>query len=87
MQVVKKSGASEEFMPEKIVVSCAKAGATPDLARQISKAVASKARDKMHTSEIRKMVLEQLRQKNRQWEENWLTYDRAVKKTPEVTVF
>jgi len=87
MQVVKRNGALEEFMPEKIVVSCTKAGATPDVARQISKTIQSKASDKMHTSEIRKMALEQLRQKNRRWEENWLTYDRAVKKNSGITVF
>lgn len=81
MQVTKRNGSPEEFMPEKIVVSCVKCGATPDIARQISKTIESKARDQMSTSEIRRMALEQLRQRNRQWEENWLIYDRAVKRT------
>lgn len=87
MEVVKRDGALEEFMPEKIVVSCVKCGATPDVARQISKAIETRAKDMIPTSEIRRMALEQLRQKNRQWEENWLTYDRAVKKTSGITAF
>jgi transcriptional regulator NrdR family protein len=87
LEVVKRDGAFEEFMPEKIVVSCVKCGATPDVARQISKAIETRVKDKVSTSEIRKMALEQLRQRNRQWEENWLTYDKAVKKTSGITAF
>jgi hypothetical protein len=32
------------------------------------------------TQEIKAKVLSMRRQKNPEWEKNWLTYDRAVKK-------
>lgn len=34
----------------------------------------------MPSGEIRRRVLEQLHDRNPEWEENWLVYDRAVKK-------
>jgi len=34
----------------------------------------------MPSGEIRRRVLEQLHDRNPEWEENWLIYDRAVKK-------
>lgn len=37
--VLKRDGRQEEFVPEKIVVSCIKAEATPDVARKIVKIV------------------------------------------------
>ena len=80
MQITKRDGAMEQFIPEKIAVSCIKSGAPPEAARQISRMIENKAKDRMATSEIRKMAMEQLRQRNPQWEQNWLLYDRAVKR-------
>jgi len=37
--VIKRDGSKEEFAPEKIVVSCLKAGAPLDVARRIAKIV------------------------------------------------
>jgi len=78
--VTKRDGRTEDFIAEKIVVSCLKVGAPVGLARQIAKDIESKATQRTGTAQIRMMVLEQLRQKNPEWEQNWLVYDRAVKK-------
>jgi transcriptional regulator NrdR family protein len=79
-QVMKRDGRTEEFVPEKIVVSCIKCGAPAEVARQVAKDIQGKVREKADTADIRKMVLEELKKRNREWEQNWLLYDRAVKK-------
>ncbi|MDQ1279156.1 MAG: hypothetical protein QG670_416 [Thermoproteota archaeon] len=79
-QVIKKDGRMEEFIPEKIIVSIIKVGATADLARQIAKDIQSKVKDKISTAEIRKIVLEDLRKSKPLLEQDWLIYERVVKK-------
>ncbi|MCJ7634740.1 ATP cone domain-containing protein, partial [Candidatus Bathyarchaeota archaeon] len=59
-QVIKRDGRTEEFIPEKIIVSIVKVGAPVDLARQIAKDIQSKVREKISTAEIRRIVLEDL---------------------------
>jgi|YelNatPaOPRAMG01_1025707.scaffolds.fasta_scaffold71240_2 2-phosphoglycerate kinase len=78
--IVKRSGEEEGFIPEKIVVSCIKAGATPFMAREIAKEVESVIPDKVESKEIRKIVLEALEKRNPKWAENWRIYDKTVKK-------
>ncbi|NLZ30620.1 MAG: ATPase [Methanomicrobiales archaeon] len=80
VSVVKLDGRRESFVREKIVVSAMKAGAPPEEAREIGEAIERVAYDGMPSGEIRQRVLEQLRGRNPEWEENWLMYDRAVKK-------
>jgi hypothetical protein len=65
---------------EKVTVSALKAGAPPEEARAIGEAVERVAYDGIPAAEIRRRVLEQLRDRNPEWEENWLVYDRAVKR-------
>ncbi|MFQ6075227.1 MAG: ATP cone domain-containing protein [Candidatus Bathyarchaeia archaeon] len=79
-KVVKRDGSLEEFITEKISVSCLKAGAPTDVARRIAMEVEKKAYEKMTTAEIRETVLEMLRRENPEWAENWIVYDRAVKR-------
>ena len=79
-QVVKKDGSIEEFMPEKIIVSCVKAGASIGIAREIAAFVEAKAKVETSTVEIRQYVLWLLRQKNPEWEKNWLKYEETLKK-------
>jgi hypothetical protein len=43
-QVMKRDGRTEEFIPEKIIVSIIKVGAPIDLARQIAKDIQSKVK-------------------------------------------
>jgi 2-phosphoglycerate kinase len=78
--VTKRDGSTEEFIPEKIVVSVVKVGVPADVARQIAKDVQNKLKEKASTVEIRKMVLEELRKKKPVWEQDWYVYERVVKK-------
>ena len=82
VKIVKRDGKKEEFIPEKIVVSSLKAGAPPEVAREIAKKLEAQIvkMNEMSTAELRKMILEMLADKNPEWKENWLIYDRAVKK-------
>jgi len=83
VKVMKRDGRSEDFIVEKVVVSAVKSGAPIGVSRELAKKVESRMHDGMSTKEIKRMVLETLREKNPQWEKNWLTYDRAVKKRVE----
>lgn len=79
-KVVKRDGSFEEFIPEKIVVSCIKAGAPVGVAREIATFVEAKIKVETSTAEIRQFVLWLLRQKNPEWEKNWLKYEENIKK-------
>jgi len=83
VKVMKRDGRSEDFIVEKVVVSAVKSGAPVGVARELAKKAESRVHEGMSTKEIKRMVLETLREKNPQWEKNWLTYDRAVKKRVE----
>ncbi len=80
VKVTKRDGRTEDFVYEKIVVSCVKSGAPIQTARDIAKGVERKVHEKISTGDIKKLVLEALRAKNPEWENSWLIYDRAVKK-------
>ena len=86
VDVVKLDGRREPFVREKVIVSALKAGAPLNEARAIGEAVERVAYDGMPSGEIRRRVLEHLRDRNPEWEENWLMYDRAVKKRGAVAV-
>jgi len=82
MIVKKRDGKKEQFVPEKIIVSSIKAGAPPEVAREIAKNIEVQLSDlnEMSTTELRDMILNMLSEKNPEWKENWLTYDRLIKK-------
>ncbi|BBL68729.1 ATP cone domain-containing protein [Methanoculleus chikugoensis] len=86
VDVVKADGRREPFVREKVIVSALKSGAPPQEARAIGEAVERIVYDGMPSGEIRRRVLEQLHDRNPEWEENWLVYDRAVKKRGAATV-
>lgn len=83
-KVVKRDGSEEEFIPEKVVVSCLKSGATPEAARRIAKIiegrVLERGLDKVNALELTKWILELLRKENEEWYRNWIVFDRAVKR-------
>lgn len=83
VRIEKRDGRSEIFVAEKIVVSAVKSGAPADIARKIAKEIEARLEEGMPTKDIKRMVLEMLREKNPEWERNWLIYDRAVKKRTE----
>lgn len=78
--VIKKDGRKEEFIPEKIVVSAIKSGATVDIARDIAKKVGSIDKEEIETAEIRQIVLDELKNKNPDWHQRWLEYDKGIKR-------
>jgi transcriptional repressor NrdR len=84
VKVVKRDGSEEDFVPEKIVVSCLKSGATPEAARKITKIIEGrileKGLDKMNALDLTKWVLELLKKENEEWYRNWIIFDKAVKR-------
>lgn len=82
--VIKRDGSKEEFIPEKIVVSCLKAGATLDAARKIAKIIEARLLEQnvneINAKDLTKMILELLKRENEEWYRNWIVFDRAVKK-------
>jgi transcriptional repressor NrdR len=78
--VSKRDGRTEEFMPEKIVVSAVKSGASPESAREIAGEVERSAGATISTQEIRSRVLGGLERRNPEWRRNWEVYDQAVKR-------
>lgn len=81
--VRKRDGRLEEFVPEKVIVSALKSGATVAVARRIARDVEAQARDETPSTEIRSMVLSSLGREDPVLEQNWRTYDRAIKRRPE----
>jgi transcriptional regulator NrdR family protein len=78
--VRKRDGRKEPFVPEKIVVSAIKSGASPEIARAIAHGIEKNATDSISTQELKSRVLAALKTKNPEWERNWTVFDAAVKK-------
>jgi transcriptional regulator NrdR family protein len=82
--VIKRDGSREEFVFEKIVVSCMKAGATVEAARKIAKIIEGRLLDQgvkeVSAKELTRMVLELLKRENEDWYRNWIVFDAAVKR-------
>ncbi len=82
--VVKRDGRREPFIYEKVVMSCIKAGAPPDVARKIATKILAKLivedRKEVTAKELTRWILELLQQENEEWYHNWIIFDRAVKR-------
>jgi len=79
VKIIKRDGREEEFVKEKIVVSCFNAGAPLEVAREIAENVSSRVKEGTTTDEIREMVLDELERKNPEWSANYQLYDILVK--------
>ncbi|MFX1486466.1 MAG: ATP cone domain-containing protein [Promethearchaeota archaeon] len=79
-KVIKMDGREEDFVREKIVVSCVKCGAPIDVARDIAKSIEKELRFPAKTTGIKELVLKELAERDRDWANNWYLYDRAVKR-------
>ncbi|MFX0069234.1 MAG: ATP cone domain-containing protein [Promethearchaeota archaeon] len=79
-KVIKMDGREEDFIREKIVVSCVKCGAPIDVARDIAKKVEKELKSPAKTTDIKKFVLRELAEIDKDWANNWYLYDRAVKR-------
>ncbi len=80
IKVTKRDGRLEDFDKNKIIKSCIEAGATEEIARKIANEVETKIYDKIPTSEIRCIILNELGKVNPEWRDNWEFYDWIVKK-------
>ncbi|MFW9800133.1 MAG: ATP cone domain-containing protein [Candidatus Thorarchaeota archaeon] len=81
MEVKKRDGSTEAFMPEKVVVSAVKSGASYDTAREIASSLSSRTEKTIESSEIREYVLTELRSRGASSAaDSWESYDRERKK-------
>ncbi len=82
--VIKRDGRREPFIPEKLVVSALKAGASPEVARKIAIIVTARILEQgakeVTAKQLTKWMLELLRKENEEWYRNWIIFDRAVKR-------
>ena len=78
MRVKKRNGGEEEFIREKIVVAVVKAGGSLENARAIAKEVENMfaARDAVTTEEIKREVLNRLKDRDVNAYQNWLSYKK-----------
>jgi len=78
MRVKKRNGGEEEFIREKIVVAVVKAGGSLDNARAIAKEVENMfaARGAVTTDEIKREVLNRLKDRDVKAYQNWLSYKK-----------
>jgi 2-phosphoglycerate kinase len=81
MQIKKKDGSLEPYMPEKVVVAAVKAGAPYQTARDIAASLSTRTESVMTTSDVRKYVLSELRSKGAaKSADSWEAYDSKHKK-------
>ena len=80
--VIKRDGREEQFIPEKIVVSCLKAGADYETAKKIAKIIEGEVlkREKVTAKELTRWILDLLKKENEEWYKNWIVFDRVVKR-------
>lgn len=84
IKVLKRDGSEEEFIPEKLVVSILKTGASIEVARKITYIVIGKLLEKgvekVSSKDLMKETLSLLKKENEEWYKNWIIFDKAVKK-------
>lgn len=81
MEIKKRDGSTEQFMPEKVVVSAVKSGAPYQTAREIAASLSSRTESVMKSSDVRTYVLSELRSRGAaKSADSWESYDRKHKK-------
>lgn len=75
-KVRKRSGETEPFIREEIVVACLKAGAPMNVARNITDDIEATQTRTLETSAIRSRALEQLGKASPEYRDARLLYDR-----------
>ncbi|MFW9889417.1 MAG: ATP cone domain-containing protein [Candidatus Thorarchaeota archaeon] len=80
MNVKKRDGSTEVFMPEKVVVSAVKSGAPYDTAKEIASSLSKRSESVLESREIREHVLSELRSRDAAAAADaWESYDREKK--------
>jgi len=84
IKVIKRDGSEEDFIPEKLTVSILKTGASLEVARRITFIVIGKLlenkTEKITSKELMKHALTLLKKENEEWYNNWIIFDKAVKR-------
>jgi 2-phosphoglycerate kinase len=80
--VIKRDGRVEAFIPEKIAISCVRAGIKPDVAHAISTEVSRKVYPNMPTTEIRKLVAKWIEKYDKAKAKAYLSYGERVWSRP-----
>jgi transcriptional regulator NrdR family protein len=85
MEVKKRDGSTEVYMPEKVVVSAVKCGCPYDTAREIASSLSERSESTIESTEIREYVLSELRSREASSAADaWEVYDRDKKSRGEV---
>lgn len=79
-KIRKMDGSDQVYNTEKIVKSLLNAGVPDQSAKEIVEMIQDQLKDGITTQEIRNMILKELKQKNEEWYDNWIFYERIVKK-------
>ena len=80
MQVRKRDGSTEAFMPEKVVVSIVKSGAPYKDARSIADSLSNRNEKIMETTDVRDFVHSELKARGHKSSiENWNRYETEEK--------
>jgi len=80
--VIKRDGRVEAFIPEKIAVSCVRAGLKPDVAHAISTEVSKKVYSNIPTNEVRKLVAKCIEKYDKAKAKAYLSYGERVWSRP-----
>ena len=81
MQIKKRNGELEPYMPEKVVVAAVKAGAPYDTSRDIAASLSKRTEAVMTAADVRKYVLTELRSRGQEKAATkWEAYDRKRRK-------
>ncbi|MFQ5821266.1 MAG: ATP cone domain-containing protein, partial [Candidatus Heimdallarchaeota archaeon] len=79
-KIAKMDGSSQAFEKQKIINSLLNAGVPQDLAHEIADKISVQIEERTTTREIRALLLEELQQRNEEWYDNYIFFDRIVKK-------
>ncbi|MFQ6126531.1 MAG: ATP cone domain-containing protein [Candidatus Heimdallarchaeota archaeon] len=79
-KIVKMDGSSQTFEKQKIVNSLLNVGVPEDMAFEIAEKISAQIEERTTTREIRAFLLEELRKRNEEWYDNYIYFDRIVKK-------
>ncbi|MGB9674651.1 MAG: ATP cone domain-containing protein, partial [Nanopusillaceae archaeon] len=81
VKVIKRSGREEEYLSDKVYKSLINAGASEEVAKEITKEIDEKVkrREKISTDEIRRYILTRLEQLEPEVADAWRFYDRIFK--------
>ncbi len=79
-KIVKMDGSPQTFEKQKIINSLLNTGVPQDIAYEIADKISIQIEEGTTTREIRALLLEELQKRNEEWYDNYIFFDRIVKK-------